>query len=278
MPCCDVCLHAKTADENAILTAEEEDILALYKYIQSRPPLISVPLLPVIDDGCIVEHDIKMEEVKVDLKKNQGLGNRRGDRLKRCRHALECWRTETWERDFGACVWGPDVLMPDKVLRKLALHTRIRTLEDIKTEIPDWDFCEEYGADVLDALQVEDRTWSQENNQSIQDRATLRAAESATKRLQREEDKRAVRSTKSTRRRLEQDVQNVHAGGSGSNTATSSSHIVLHTVYPHNHLAYPVPQYPPVAPPTADHSGSPPGMYWSYTYRGYLPIDNKPHV
>lgn len=46
--------------------------------------------------------------------------------------------------------------MPDDVLKKLALYARIKTIEDIKHSVPDWDFIDKYGDNVLTLLKLID--------------------------------------------------------------------------------------------------------------------------
>ena len=52
--------------------------------------------------------------------------------------------------------------MSDKTLTKLATSADIKTVDSIKTQIPDWIWADEYGEDVLNLLKPIDSAWKAE--------------------------------------------------------------------------------------------------------------------
>lgn len=113
-------------------------------------------------------------------------GPRHDDRLKHSRNALINWRCEYWEHNYGDCSWGPQVLMSDIVVMKLATRTHLQTVEAIKLEIPEWDFAEEHGAEALAIIERVDGTWKQEHDRQLQQNKAKRKQASSEKRQKRD--------------------------------------------------------------------------------------------
>jgi hypothetical protein len=58
----------------------------------------------------------------------------------------------------------PDTTLPDGTLKKLASQARLKPVSDIKQEIPDWDWGDEYALSVLDRrLAPIDDAWVEES-------------------------------------------------------------------------------------------------------------------
>jgi len=151
-PCCDNCIQRRRAIPDAILTDAETKVLSLIDRIQAGS-------FPIPDAS---------QEV-IDVGANSPM-RRRGERFKVCREALAQWRDRTWHRDYGLCAWGPNALLPEEVITKLASSLSLSSLEDVKREVPDWDFAEDYGAVVIDAINKADELWKQNHEQEIESR------------------------------------------------------------------------------------------------------------
>lgn len=106
-----------------------------------------------------MDSDIDLEpQASLEEKKE---GQRRGDRLRHCRKAIERWRSQCWRQHYVGSAWGPRALMSDPVITKLATHAHIKTLDNLRTEIPDWDFAERHGTDVLAIIRDADSHYKQ---------------------------------------------------------------------------------------------------------------------
>ena len=82
-----------------------------------------------------------------------------------CQNVLMNWRYKTWQTDCKDCVWGPNFLLPDTILTKIATRARIQMLCELKEELPEWIWADEYGKSVLKLLEPIDRLWHEENEQ-----------------------------------------------------------------------------------------------------------------
>ncbi|KAI0302709.1 P-loop containing nucleoside triphosphate hydrolase protein [Russula brevipes] len=149
VPCCDLCILRKAADDHGSLTPVESKILALREKL-SR--------------DCPGQHGTQgssgQVEDPIDIDAEPP---RRGDRLQACQKALESWCLETFKRDYKHSVLFPKVVFPDKVIKKIASQARLKTLSDIKKEIPDWDWADDYGQSMLDLLASIDNSWTEES-------------------------------------------------------------------------------------------------------------------
>ena len=56
------------------------------------------------------------------------------------------------------------------MITKLASSLSLSSLEDVKREVPDWDFAEDYGAVVIDVINRADELWKQNHEQEIESR------------------------------------------------------------------------------------------------------------
>ena len=101
----------------------------------------STPADPMTDDGA---------------KATKGAGPRREERRAECRDFLEKWRIDCWLKNHRDEVWGPEVLLSDKVLTKLAATASLQTTEDIRDEVEGWWLWEVYAQEVLDGLKAID--------------------------------------------------------------------------------------------------------------------------
>jgi hypothetical protein len=165
VPCCDLCVHAKV-DSDQPLTEPEADILKLIKRIDLRTMSTTPKEQEVID----------VDQDNVDTVEKASLPLRRRERLQICRQALNHWRTRCWKLEFSDCSWGPKALMPDTIVTKLATRVDITTVENLKDQIPEWDFRERYGTDVLTIIQQADTRWKEAHERELQSRKENRRA------------------------------------------------------------------------------------------------------
>lgn len=172
VPCCDYCLLRRSQDDETPLTPSESTFLSLFKLVcaTAMPPKPPPPPRPP--------------------RKEKGQGPRRDQRLKSCRDILTVWRTKCWEEAYSYCIWGPQVLLPPKVLEGLAKRAHIRTVEDIKTEFPDWSFADKHGNDVLNLLRPIDEVFWIQQDIECHDNRTRRRRISEETSIKREETRR----------------------------------------------------------------------------------------
>ena len=65
------------------------------------------------------------------------------------------------DTNFEDCIFGVETILPDKILTKLTAQLSIQTTRDLATEVPEWDFADEYGAEILYALKKVDDRWKE---------------------------------------------------------------------------------------------------------------------
>lgn len=86
----------------------------------------------------------------------KGTGPHRDERRAACRDFLTKWCVDCWFKNHADEVWGPDLLLPDKVLTKLAATASLQTKEDIRSTIEGWWLWEIYSQEILDGLRLID--------------------------------------------------------------------------------------------------------------------------
>ena len=156
-----------------ILTKEESDILGLIDRIETQitPP----PIQDIIDvDSPAVPKQ---------------LAPRRTKRLQRCRNAINQWRRATWLENYINCAWGPNILVPDAIVTKLAARSHILTVEDIKKEIPEWELVDDHGPAVLDVIQKTDEVWKQDRAIEIEAKKAMRKQRSLENKENRDKER-----------------------------------------------------------------------------------------
>jgi hypothetical protein len=136
VPCCDNCTKIKNP------TRKFTDITEFLEF-----------MFPVLS---INESVPQITTTDLSAKAIKGMGPRREERRAACRGFLEKWRVDRWLENHREEVWGPDILLPDKVLTKLAAAASLQTKEDIKNEVEGWWLWERYSQEVLDGLKAID--------------------------------------------------------------------------------------------------------------------------
>lgn len=124
-------------------------------------------------------NEIDVDAEQPPARNGTGEGPRRGDRLEACRNALGSWRIEIWTRDFRRSGLMPEAILPDKILSKLAMQARLKTLDLIMEEVPGWILAKRYGEDILKVLEPIDKGWVEEAEQRKQENRAKRAKQSA---------------------------------------------------------------------------------------------------
>lgn len=127
-------------------------------------------------------------------RKGTGLGRRTGEWLSTAHTTLETWRDSVWEELYSSCIWGPTTLLPDKVLTSLATWHKLKDVDGIRENLPEWSYAATHGRDVLHALQPVDQQYTR----SKTDKAAQKAAESAQKKVARDEERNLQRRQSST--------------------------------------------------------------------------------
>ena len=189
-PCCDLCIMKKSELMPEALTSIESCILALRDRIITRRPPINQGLE---EQGDRPGNAIDVDGPRLTLRNSTGEGPRRGDHLEACRNALKNWRLETWKRDFKRTILTPDVILPDKVLSKLASQARIKTPDLVKEEIPGWVLANRYAEAVLKILEPIDTGWVEKAERDREEKRAKRAKQSAENKVRWDENTLAVR-------------------------------------------------------------------------------------
>ena len=136
VPCCDNCMR----NENP--TRELVDIT---EFLEFMFPALTIdkptPHKTATDTGTTA---------------TKSMGPRREERRAACRDFLTEWRVECWLKNHKDEVWDEEILLPDKVLTKLAATASIQTKEDVRNEVDGWWLWETYSQEVLDGLKAID--------------------------------------------------------------------------------------------------------------------------
>ena len=136
VPCCDNCMRRENPEK------EFSDVTEFLGFM--LPSLETDEPTPT---NTTTNHSAKA---------TKGTGPRREERRAACRDFLLKWRVDCWLKNHKDEVWGPEVLLSDKVLTKLAATASLQTKEDIRDEVEGWWFWERYAQEVLDGLKVID--------------------------------------------------------------------------------------------------------------------------
>lgn len=147
------------------------------------------------------------EPITENVPKPRRAGDRKDQRLQDCRDAIHAWRRSTRLRSYAKCIFGVQAIMSNAVLEKIAKHARIKTMEDLNLETPDWDFKDKYGEEVLALLMPIDAKWMQEHTAAIKERAQLRKRDSEAKAIERKETRRATLQHKNTIKKEAKDAE-----------------------------------------------------------------------
>ena len=229
--CCDNCLRERRDNPNHILTDAESILLALMDRIQNQ--LKSKP--STSETNCIIDVD----DISAENPKRPGV--RRTGRLQSCRNAIIEWRSRTWLENYSDCAWGPNVLLPDAIITKLATRSHILTTEDIKREIPDWDFVNDYGSIILDIIQKTDDLWKEDHASKLKANKDTRKRCSIENKQHREEERRIKKQAETAQRKSEKTWINTFAHpliaqpsffpGPLASTSSTSSHLYPQPIF-----------------------------------------------
>ncbi|KAH7905725.1 hypothetical protein BJ138DRAFT_1017321, partial [Hygrophoropsis aurantiaca] len=88
--------------------------------------------------------------------KTNGPATRREEYLKNARNLLENWRDKTWVGQYSHVPYGPEGLLPNQVVQKIASSTRIKTIEDMVGVGWSTSRAERHGEEVLKLLEAYD--------------------------------------------------------------------------------------------------------------------------
>ncbi len=173
VPCCDLCLMQNTAQNIPWVRTERKD------------KIIDLLMRLNIQKSRCDTADSDNQTMPIVKKKKAGKGARRGERFQSCHEALSDWRRWRWRTTYRRCIWGMEVLLPDKVLDILAKAAHIKTVDNIRRDLPEWEWVNDYGAEVLDRLRPIDNQWKAES--------THAAEENKAKRRRTSEENKALR-------------------------------------------------------------------------------------
>lgn len=133
-----------------------------------------------------------------------GAGPRRDEHRAACRDFLAKWRVDCWLENHNEEVWGPAILLPEKVLTKLAATASLRTKEDIRDEVEGWLFWERYSQHVLDGLREIDMRFEATKAAREADRLQQQQIERDRRLAIAQEQRQRVQEEKEEKRRLKE--------------------------------------------------------------------------
>ena len=180
-------------------------------------------------------------------------GCRHEEHLGAARNALSCWCQTIWKTEYSHCIWGPEVLLPDTVLTKLASRARIKTISDIKNKVPEWLWVDEYGKAVLKLLEPINAAWHEENKHKKAENKVKCAKVSADKKVKQEEDRLVKAQQATVQCRASQGVH-------GPQTSIQQHQPIFPVCFPlAAHL-----ESPATTPCLSTQAGSSNGMFYSF--------------
>ena len=188
-PCCDLCVLKKSAELPESLTADESHVLALRDQIMTRKGPTDQTSQ---ETGDRLGNEINVDALQLPARNITGEGPHCGNRLKAYRTALRAWRIEVWTRDFRRSRLIPEVILPDKMLSKLAMQARLKTRDLIKEALPGWALADRYREDALKVLEPIDKGWVKEAEQKKEENRAKWAKQSAKNKARHEENARVA--------------------------------------------------------------------------------------
>jgi hypothetical protein len=196
----------KAQERPSELTRDEIAILHLCKRLQVDTPAIPEEENDGGDEDAmenVEDIDEAPEVVEPSGKRKQPprIGCRDKDRLQTCRQTLTSWRMKIWQDECSDCIWGPETILSDAILTKLAKRARLQTVADIKKEIPEWIWADEYAEAILGLLGPIDREWHEEKERLKRDEKAKKAKATAESKEQRYQERLARKREETAQRK-----------------------------------------------------------------------------
>jgi hypothetical protein len=132
-----------------------------------------------------------------------------------CENILKKWRNTAWHLYHSDSAWGPNTLLSDKLLSKLAEDSSVKTTQDLRLhpQLSAWTWIDEYGVEALEQLEPVDVHYNleRERQQRQKEIEKKRKAEERRekKREEREEIKKKNEEAKARRRAEETEAVRV---------------------------------------------------------------------
>jgi ribosomal protein L27 len=236
----------------------EADLLRLITRINERVVPLESLAIKLENDEQTLEglDDIQVTEGLQTGKRFRQPGCRRQERLEAARNTLSNWCQTVWKLDYRHCIWGPEILLPDTVLTKLASRARIKSVSDIKKEVPEWLWADEYGATILRLLEPIDSAWHDENERKKEENKAKRAKASADKKVKREEDRLVKARQVTVQRRASQVVPGSQSSMQQHQSVFACSPLAVHSDASTGPSTYPY--------SSTLQAGGPTGMFYSF--------------
>jgi superfamily II DNA/RNA helicase len=180
VPCCDLCVLRRACECPDNLSPQEQAILKLIRHLDSRT---AAQADSTRDEDVHMPEDMSDNEERPSAPQSTQTATKRprcagpccAKCLKTCHDALIKWHNEIWNRDFLDCTFDPESIIPDAVLTKIASRARLKTFADIKEELLDWIWVDEYGNEALQVLVPIDAAWNEENEREKAERKAKKA-------------------------------------------------------------------------------------------------------
>jgi pyruvate/2-oxoglutarate dehydrogenase complex dihydrolipoamide acyltransferase (E2) component len=137
---------------------------------------------------------------------------RKGEAEEECKELLTAWQRDMWLLQYSDCSFGPQGLLPDKILKKLAQDQSICSMEDMRTtpSVSEWVWLPEHAEEVLELLRpINKRFAAQEENkrQQQQEQKQRKAAEQKAETQKHREEKKQLEAKAKAQRRAEEEAE-----------------------------------------------------------------------
>lgn len=137
-------------------------------------------------------------------------GPRRGQRLADCREFLTGWRHKCWKRNYCDHIWGPSIVLPDKLITKFASSAWVKSIEDVCRELGAWMWVDEYSQEVLEGLEEIDQRY-EEVRQKKEEEKQREKAEQQAEYVRKKEEQRVERERKKAEQQVESERKKAEA-------------------------------------------------------------------
>ena len=210
VPCCDNCLRDEniteefpliidllsavfgtgltaTADSDTFERPDEEDASSEN---ENSYPITDTDVVQERDDTVDMGEESDDGAGPDDPTQPRRLGPRRAQRLADCRNFLTEWRQDCWEKNYHDHLWGPSIILPDHLITKFASSAWVKSVEDVRRELGDWMWIDEYSGEVLEGLGAVDRKYEEVRQAKERERQRQKAEQEAEREKKKEEARR----------------------------------------------------------------------------------------
>jgi hypothetical protein len=205
VPCCDNCIRARTGQELKTL----EEIFAYLNPIAPIPGLPSNPIQTRSPSPASIAQP-SLAPPTQHLPENTPIIRKKNIRQP-YEDSLKIWRHTTWRRQYSDSGFGPEALLPDKILAKLTEDRSLASIESFHAHpvVSEWIFIGEHGKEILTRLSRLDQEHDENAKKELEEREEQRRRDRERKEELRAEKLR-LQAEEKARLKVEEEVENQH--------------------------------------------------------------------